>query len=379
MNISCLYCAEQSIIRRVKSYEDPAFISESPSENIYYICPACGLYISNRDILETNKSGQPSNRSHPGDYPDELRTLDSAWQLMQKSKWNQALTELHRCRRPFEHPLEFMFYRNICQAAPLLSGEKTDQGKLRLLLDIMLNNIKRLDYYLHEEDRDITFAVYKRLFDAFILFGDLPVKRHKDYCWSSRTLKCSQANYRRAVLLSSFADVLEMETISNRRYCADYLKMSVQLLQQSLYTSQEKIYKFIIYFYFCPQMLQIPQGIRWTINDRITQLYTEIKMLDSQFSLTLPPQPPKIFYLKISYYIGICIYLSIIFALLFIAMFSFYLAENVDTYNLWYNFFFFANSTILVWLFGCIVRTVINSIKEYSEEFLTISSLPKDN
>ncbi len=208
---------------------------------------------------------------------------------MQKRQWQAALDQMSQCGRPFKHPLEFLFYREICQAAPLLSCGKTELDKRYLLLDIIINNIACLDQFLPEDDKELTFSIHQRLFEAFMLFGDLPSRRHTNYLTRA---KIDTTNFRRTMILSSFADIAEMETIGNKQYRPDYLKMSVQLLHKCLYLAQENKHKYIICFYH--QLLQIPQESRCQINAKIEQLNADISKLDPGFTPSQPLPLPKI-------------------------------------------------------------------------------------
>ena len=277
----CLYCGKNEMVIPGNPY------LEIPSKDPYK-CKNCGIACSKPEVdmdgrrIRTNNFNQFALIST--EEISEEAILHSAWELMQKHQWDQAITKLYTKGFPFKHTLEFIFCREICQTAVLFCQPKVKAEDRCQSINILLNNLTCLDYYLPEDDKDETFRIMQRLFQALMLLGSLPIQ-YPDNAVMDRT------NHRRAMLLSAFADILELETIGNKKYCADYLKMGVQLLHKSLEINQEKPAKLIPYF---EEQLSISTPERQQINAKLKMLNAQIKRLDPGFK-ALPPLPmPKV-------------------------------------------------------------------------------------
>lgn len=160
----------------------------------YYKCPVCGFRISLEEAGLAAKGHRTSPKSGALQSEDaETGTLQSAWESMQQSQWDQALKVLFRQSRPFKHPLEFMVYRNICLAArlfvyprtkwqaALLSFRRYDLIILKkryAILDPFIKAMRHLDYYLPQHDREETFRILSSIYRALNFFAGLPFKHY---------------------------------------------------------------------------------------------------------------------------------------------------------------------------------------------------------
>ena len=284
MKMRCLYCGKNELNIPGNPYLNDTNTKEP------YKCDNCGIQCSQQDIdqdakrLKTTGYFPGMKPANPDNGVDENRVLHSAWELMKKGEWDMAFAELWKKGGTYEHPLEFIIFRSLCQAAVLFSRPKATPSERCQKLDILINNLNSLNYYLPDDDKAGTFNTFKRITDALMLLGDLTIK------YPDEKIK-DHTNYRRAIILSGFADVLELETIGNSQYCAEYLKLGVQLLHKSLDLAQEKPTKFLPYF---EEQLCLPTSERLQINAKIKKLNSQIKMRDPGFSALQPPPLPKV-------------------------------------------------------------------------------------
>lgn len=309
MKMRCLYCGKTEL--NIPGNPYMGTVSKEP-----YTCDHCGFQCTR---LEVDKDGerlrtQPytiSASSSLGGYSAlngyasnglasintntssnsfadsqaEETALRSAWDLMQKGDWDKAFGTLCQLGGPFKHPIEVSIYRNACQAVRLFSLTDIPSKERCQPIDILINNISNLDYFLpesdkEESDKEETFKIYKRLYDVFMLLSNLPLQH------TSKSL-LDFINLRRIMLLSSYADLLELETIGNHKHFNEYLKMDAQLLYKCLELAKEEPTKFLPYF---EEQLLLPSADRKQIHAKIAQLKAQIGMTDKTF--TCPPLPP---------------------------------------------------------------------------------------
>lgn len=259
-----------------------------------YECSICGMQCTELEVSHAAKHIQPFN---PGagqtdtlrkDLQKEEELLGQAWSLMQKRMWKDALEVLFKQSYPFQLPLEFIFYRDICQIAPMLLGPKSELDTRYQMLNVLLSNIGHLSYYLPADDDEAACKTIKKLYESLLLFGSLPIKRHTNLVFSGPVY---YTNHTRAAILSAFADYLEMATIGKKQFTADYLKMAVQLFHKCLELSREKN-KLLPYH---ESRLNLPTHDRQLINTKIKQLNADIKHLDPSFNPAEPLPGPRVY------------------------------------------------------------------------------------
>lgn len=282
---TCLYCRKPELERTFDRYPDT-------KRYCHYKCRCCGI-ICTREDLELNAKyrsapNPDSEADSAGRKAEEEKALNDALLLMQNREWEKATEVLYRQSSPLNHPPEFLVLRNICQASALLLCDKADLPTRYRKLDILLNNIQNLAYYLPGNDLEAESAAFQRIFAALMLFGSLPIRRHAHYVLFEPIY---YTNQKRSAVLSSFADFLELETIGRIKYCADYQKMAVQLFHKCLELAEEK--NSGLFPWHFEYHLNLPHSERRQINQRIRQLNTELRQRDPDFIPTNPLPVPK--------------------------------------------------------------------------------------
>ena len=219
----------------------------------------------------------------------EEQALSAAWLKMQGSLWDEALNELFSHGCALTQPLVFMFYSGICQTAPLLECPAEELEKRYQFIYILLNNTKCINWYQGEtNDSEADCMTFKRLTDAFLLLGSLPVQLHKNRVSDGPVY---YTNFTRASVLVSLADILEMTTIGSGKYGLEYMKMAVQLLHKCLEMTQEKK-KFLPYY---ERFLNIPTEERRQICAKIKKLNADIHILDPAYKPEKILPAPKVY------------------------------------------------------------------------------------
>ena len=288
MAIRCIYCGENKVIHSLPSsrfflagFED---LHARYMLRDIYKCVSCGIQFTHLELERTEANGNKANAGCA--VPSEEEMLGQAWELMRQSRWDDALDILLQKSYPLEHPLEFSFYRGICQTAPLLLCDRDDLEKRYQKLDLLLNNLNSLDYYLEKySSPEDCSATLKRLYEALMLLGSLPVKRHINCVINAPVYYTNQI---RASILSYYADYLELNTLGNKTDSTEYFKMSVQLLHKCLELAREK--KSLLPYR--EHYLNLPSSERRVICDRIKQLNIFISLKDPHFTVKAPPPGP---------------------------------------------------------------------------------------
>lgn len=224
--------------------------------NYYYQCALCGACISDPEFkreMQRLKALQQT-AAQPQEV-SESQILDRAEQLMQKYRWEEALDLLFQQAYPYEHPLEFLFCRSICQLAPFMLYPRTKKQAFKLafgfgdyhitifkqryeILDPLLESLKALDYYLPQDDPEKTFAILKHLYEALLLLGGLPFK---SYSFSHKSENyIDYTHHKRLAIITSFTEILRSQADSDQRHYAEYLKMIVYLLNECLTVTLRK-------------------------------------------------------------------------------------------------------------------------------------------
>ncbi|MDO5296785.1 MAG: hypothetical protein Q4F00_09155 [bacterium] len=300
MSKRCPYCGHTKIIRA-----DPSVhftFSGSPSTHSltlhqdFYKCSVCGLHLTELELNKENEYAEKHELSAsqsllsanlPSAKLSEETILRQAWDLMQKKKWNKALKELFTVGYPLRHPLEFMIYRNICQAAPLLVCSLSALDKRYQQLNIINHNLTCLNYYLpdgSDTEGNGEASTLRTIFNTMMLLGSLPVVLHAHPIANGPIY---YTHIMRAAALSTLADFLELSTVNNSRNNEEYLKLAVQLLHKCLESAQEKTQ-----FSLCRESrLYLPIAIRKQILARIQEISSNIRLLDRDYTpLALPPK-----------------------------------------------------------------------------------------
>lgn len=299
----CPYCGKSRVVHAetASRFRD----IDEESERIHkeflpadlYQCPTCNLQMTqlelDKEAEKRQSSRVPFGSRAAENAPSEEKTLGAAWELMRQSKWDEAFTVLFQQVSQqvshYEQPLPFTFFRSICQVAPLLVCPANGLENRYQKLNILLNNLTCLYFYLAEnEDREAVFGTLKKLYEALMLLGSLPIKRHANWVLNGPKYYTNQT---RAAILSSFADYLEMNTLGDTEHKAEYFKMAVQLLHKCLELSREKN-KLLPYHEYS---LNLSSADRRQIEAKIKQLNQEIRRLDPGFTPADPLPAPRVY------------------------------------------------------------------------------------
>ena len=250
----CIYCRKARVVHYQYSnrfFRSENFCRSGRGESVLsdiFKCPACGLLYTQAELDKDTENRKIYSGSVNGSLPEnkqaEEQALSAAWEKMLASRWDEAFNESFPPGCALTQPPVFMFYRAICQTAPLLMCPAEDLNKRYLHINMLLNNIKCLNFYLEgDNNSEADYMIFKRLTDAFLLLGSLPVRRHKHIFKERHRVRNTfiyYTNFMRASVLASLAEILEMSTISSRKYACAYMKMDVQLLHKCLESTQEK-------------------------------------------------------------------------------------------------------------------------------------------
>ncbi|MDO5295668.1 MAG: hypothetical protein Q4F00_03350 [bacterium] len=291
--------------------------------------------------VSLNKSAGPGRAA--ADSLNEYERLTDAWTAMKNEEWSAAIHLLNQAQPPLTYPLEYLILGNICRGAPLCQAPQ-DLLHLRCQqLLILINNIDGINFYL-SEDEDWDFAALEHIYAALLLLGRQPVKKHK-------TAIGDQTNYLRANAISAFAACLKdrAQATVKVKYHTAYLKMAVRLLYQCLEFSKEKQVLFVA---LKDKELNLPTEYRLRINAEIKQLNAAIRLHDANFIPVRPPHVPiaqlissinlsfnevmfiggLLFYLIVSFGLGILLILGGLPVLVWIILFSNLLTIGVPIY-----------------------------------------------
>lgn len=321
MNKHCPYCGHTKIIRAEPSVHF-TFSGSTSTHSLtlhqdFYKCSVCGLHLTE---LELNKESEYAEKRElsasqsllsanlPSAKISEETILRQAWDLMQKKKWNKALKELFTVGYPLRHPLEFMIYRNICQAAPLLVCPRSALDKRYQQLNIINHNLTCLNYYLpdgSDTEGNGEASTLRTIFDTMMLLGSLPAKLHAHDITNAPIY---YTHIMRTAALSAFADFLELSTVNNHQNNEEYLKLAVQLLRKCLESAQEKLR----FFPRKESRLHLPIAIRKQIRAKIKDLDTSIRLLDPYYTpaalssdvITIPLSVEKLMGLAFSLFVA---------------------------------------------------------------------------
>ncbi len=259
----------------------------------YLECRRCGLIIAHSELTAVNNALAAERRLHADGasngcdageiYADEEETLTSAWQLMQAQAWEKALAALVPAAIPSQHPLEFAVWRGICRTAPALK-EKNLKRRV-FLLEILQNNLRRLNYFLPACEGEKRYRLLQKLFQGVMLLGMQDAE-----CLTYHSIIVNHidtTNRRRADMLIFLAETLESQS-ADAAYGTEYLKMSVQLYRQCLITAHEicnvNSYKYGSYICVKENQLQIPAAVRRHVDDKISRLNESIVRKDPGFT-----------------------------------------------------------------------------------------------
>lgn len=288
----CLYCGSGNI----SPYEDENAGKQRGSLNCQIIqCRDCQTLFSEMEARFEADDITLNVRSK-SDIQNEEATLDAALKKMQKQLWNHALELLFRHTHPLDHPLEFMIYRDICQAASCLCGcfileNEKDYDCVQTsdsLLGLLIGNLRNLDRYLPQNDEEKRFRILQRLFNALMLLGESAIDT-TFYAIDSRNFNNSTLR-KRSTALCVFADYLE--DLQQTSHGLDYLKMSVQLWNKCMGYWGSGL------FYYMPHdkwnrnktsaEMHIPDEFKRQIDKKTAELNAAIRRRDPDYSEVTP-------------------------------------------------------------------------------------------
>ena len=307
MSSRCQYCGTAALSASAPDVEAIA----KGSGLIVYKCGCCGICsrVALDDEAADNAAAfRPGNSPNGMAAPKEEEILRSAQTLMGRGLWDEALDTLFKKRFPYKHPLEFLFYRNVCQTAVLFSSQLASPKERSLMLNLTALNLSGIAYYLADAYPETKSRTLQNAAEVFLLLGDLTdqySRSHKD------------RYYRHCVLiLSSLANIAVSQTAGFYPYDEIYLKTAARLLHKCLEITQEKPAMFIPY---AERQLKIPSSERRQINSKINSINFMIRQIDPRF-VPAPPLPePKVISAGASY-----ILLSVLAAAAIIGLLLFY-------------------------------------------------------
>ena len=282
MSSRCPYCGNAAL-----SADAPEINAISQGlDLIVYKCVNCG--ICSRAALDDEAADNAvmfgSGVSRNGTAkPGEEEILRSAQTLMRKQLWHEALDLLFKKRFPYEHPLEFIFYRNVCQTAVLFSAKSAVPQERSLMLTITALNLSGMNYYLAKAYPETKSQILQNLTEVFLLLGDAAARyseTHKDRYY-----------HHCAVLFSSLADILESGTIGFGPYDGICLQTAVRLLHKCLEISREKPFILLPY---TERQLKISSAERRRINDKINRINFKLCQIYPGFAPVEPLPAPKV-------------------------------------------------------------------------------------
>lgn len=286
MAIRCVYCGENDL-------ECPSGIYKGSDPNEPYKCKHCGVFCTALEVSRSAEIEHPKNTylgiNHAVAAPivsnlSEDEILSSAEEQMKNNQWDQALETLLKKGYPLAQTAEFMIYRSICQTAILFADTASDRKSRALQVKLMLNNLSCLDYFA-PFDKDEVYHLLTRIFKALMLLADTPFKH------ASKSAAMLTKRHL-AMILSAYADLMEMETIGNsEKLATEYKKMSLLLLHKCLALSKEKRGRF---FPRVEKQLQLPTGERRQINAKIKNLNEQIRQAEPDFPAVPPPPMPLV-------------------------------------------------------------------------------------
>lgn len=281
MSSRCPYCGKAAL-----STDAPEINAISQGfDLIVYKCGSCSIF--SRAALDDEAAGSAvmfSSGASPNvaANPREEEILRSALTLMRKQLWHEALDLLFKKRFPYEHPLEFIFYRNVCQTAVLFSAKSAVPEERSLMLTITALNLSGMDYYLAKAYPETKSQILQNLTEVFLLLGDAEAgysETHKDRYY-----------HHCAVLFSSLADILESGTIGFGPYDGICLQTAVRLLHKCLEISREKPFILLPY---TERQLKISGAERRQINDKINRINFKLCQIYPGFAPVEPLPAPK--------------------------------------------------------------------------------------
>ena len=317
--VFCLEKEQPSALSKLLFVQDPQVSSKDVAKQ--YTCSNCGLIFTQQEITkeEERRSRQEfyQNADNPDEQITEEETLAEAKQTLKKSLWDDELNEgmpslglvshytvqkktcddvldmLFRHGFPFQHPLEFMIYRDLCQAGSLLTCIKDRIGDRYQHLDNMLSDVQHLSYFLPKDEEEL-FRILSGICEALLMLGDMVIYCHTDNETTNRRNRdffTDQTGRKRAAIIGLFADQLEERKDS--AHGTDYLKMALKLWHKIL----EQAYESNVYLKLglgSDEMTQIPQQMRQQIVAKIQQLNDLVLQRDPGFIPDALPELPLV-------------------------------------------------------------------------------------
>ncbi len=183
----CLYCGSKNVTEVVDD--------NLPNHaNRVFVCHSCQFMFTDLEQRLENSNIQTklqTKSANKADYEDVA--LNHVQKILTQNKrkdnfcylWNIALICLFDHDTPLQHPLEFMIYRDICQISSAfhhnhILKECNDYNPIadsNMLMDVLINNLNHLEYFLKSYDEEKRFAVLKSLGDAMLIFGSCPIDK----------------------------------------------------------------------------------------------------------------------------------------------------------------------------------------------------------
>ena len=249
---TCLYCGKKTLTAPAKPSQSPYdlmyYTSKDENGSVtvitdnYYKCGSCGVCCSAEETDKAEKALKDGGRIPDSEQSGETEILSWAWKLMQANNWEKAQQVLYKQSYPFENPLEFIFCRKICCAAPLLDLPGSLSQKLSLAtinvnclkqryeaLDPLADTLNCLNRCLPADDSSGTFRILRRLCELLRFFNGLPFKdlsTHADFDQIS-----DYTHKKRLEISYNFASFLESRAAGDPEHRAAYLSLAADLLQ----------------------------------------------------------------------------------------------------------------------------------------------------
>ncbi|MDO5296950.1 MAG: hypothetical protein Q4F00_10030 [bacterium] len=227
----CLYCGNQFL----EELDSPSKTSQNCR---IWQCQKCQVMFS--ELEQRFELGTtPLSYLPKFDVCSEDAVLHEALQLMKKSEWNSALELLFLPSSPLKHPLEFLFFRDVCQAGAVILHDcildidwnyEHRQACEQMFL-MMDNNLGVLDYYLASMSDGERLSALQYLSEAICCFADAPINVLK-LPSSQQVALADFIIEKRALVLNGFANYLE--SCQGQSNGGVYLYMAVDVWHKAL-------------------------------------------------------------------------------------------------------------------------------------------------
>ncbi|MDO5297382.1 MAG: hypothetical protein Q4F00_12290 [bacterium] len=292
----CPYCGSDQIT----TIEDELYLEQNCHIRQ---CRHCQVHFSELEQrLEADKT--PLDCQPDCDMSSEDSILTRAAVLMSQNQWNSALELLFVHGYPLEKPLEYLIYRDVCQAASSLQqisilavGKNYDPlYASNAQLSLLLYNLQHMDYYLPTDDSEkrhdilqrIGIAIYLLSYSAIYTEG-LPHTLQDEFINSNIQI--------RQAIFQCLADIFAQQ--SDPSHELSYLSSAAVMLQRCLghersgtiYVPYNGEHLYVNRQTDKVKAVKLPEEIIVPIEKRLEKMAEEISALKAAAEPDPDPQP----------------------------------------------------------------------------------------